>query len=1066
MNTFTNTRHAIALYTRDPWGSAVVNIRVVAPAAAAGLHVVDGFRLDESSEDAVSQVNLVVIQRNFPGKWSDFEQVVRRSRLQGKPVIYEVDDLLFELPHDHPARHNPDYHDAIMPMLETLIEADAVTVSTPALADYLRPYNANTWLLPNYLNDELWSLKPPQAISEEPSLVIGYMGGGTHGPDLDLVTPALLNILRKYRQAVTLRLWGGEPPAALLYEPNVIWTPVNLIDYAEFAHYASQQNCQIAIAPLVDSQFNRCKSALKFLEYSALGLSGVYSRVEPYAGVIVHGENGFMASTTEEWEQYLTYLIERPADRAQMAQQAAQTVQRDWLLSRNATRWAETYQQIMADYVPRPLNSPAALVAKRMVRHHAEVQQEIHQAFTENTRELKHRHQQEIQKLLDNTRELNNRIWALNGLLNEKEHAVQTLAAIQNGLSWQLMMKFWKLMAVIAPPDSRRERLLRTFVIAGARSLGTLAQVAKRLLGPVRRRKSTATPDSTVRAESPALRLNAPLSLDAPETPPSPIFESPRLLTPRCFRVLYITVDPDLHSHRYRVDNYRESLSSVGVATDMIRLDMLASRLQALPRYDIVVVFRAVYNDLLAQAYAICRKAGVPIVYDVDDYIFDSDIVTEKYVDGIRFLSTADQQAYAASVPKYRQALLEADYCTVSTAYLAARCRDLGQTAFMLANGLNQSVIQLSANARQPASAEDDEIRIGYFSGTKTHQRDFAVAAEPIARLMSEQMHLKLVVVGELDLAEFPILQPFADRIEQRPFVAWQHLPAEIARVDINIVPLEIGNPYCEAKSELKYFESAVVNVPTVASTTESFQAAIRDGKTGFLASNGDEWYTALRTLVTDRSLRQAMAAQAHDQVLSTYDPVTLGVAARSTCWSVLNSRRARLNRSDTALAISFVLPPFLLGSGGHNKVLAVARGLAKRGHEVRLYVDGTGPQIESSLGILRQSDHLDHLKFSGSITDLVACDALIATHWPTAYLVRSATDFAARTFYFVQDYEPYFYPMGEGGVDFPAIMAYLKSINWRGHLNVELDTSPWRTPKESARITANYIRNTLKLEL
>jgi sugar phosphate isomerase/epimerase len=55
---------------------------------------------------------------------------------------------------------------------------------------------------------------------------------------------------------------------------------------------------------------------------------------------------------------------------------------------------------------------------------------------------------------------------------------------------------------------------------------------------------------------------------------------------------------------------------------------------------------------------------------------------------------------------------------------------------------------------------------------------------------------------------------------------------------------------------------------------------------------------------------------------------------------------------------------------------------------------------------------------------------------------------------------------MGEGGVDFPAIVSYLKSINWRGHLNVELDTSPWRPPKESARITANYIRNVLKIEL
>ena len=61
---------------------------------------------------------------------------------------------------------------------------------------------------------------------------------------------------------------------------------------------------------------------------------------------------------------------------------------------------------------------------------------------------------------------------------------------------------------------------------------------------------------------------------------------------------------------------------------------------------------------------------------------------------------------------------------------------------------------------------------------------------------------------------------------------------------------------------------------------------------------------------------------------------------------------------------------------------------------------------------------------------------------------------------------DPYFYPLGEGGVDFPAIMAYLRSIKWQGDLNVELDTSPWRPPMESARITAHYIRTVLKLEL
>lgn len=61
---------------------------------------------------------------------------------------------------------------------------------------------------------------------------------------------------------------------------------------------------------------------------------------------------------------------------------------------------------------------------------------------------------------------------------------------------------------------------------------------------------------------------------------------------------------------------------------------------------------------------------------------------------------------------------------------------------------------------------------------------------------------------------------------------------------------------------------------------------------------------------------------------------------------------------------------------------------------------------------------------------------------------------------------DPYFYPLGEGGVDFPGLLAYLRSIGWRGDLNVELDTSPWRPPVASARITAAYIRNVLKLEL
>jgi inosose dehydratase len=60
---------------------------------------------------------------------------------------------------------------------------------------------------------------------------------------------------------------------------------------------------------------------------------------------------------------------------------------------------------------------------------------------------------------------------------------------------------------------------------------------------------------------------------------------------------------------------------------------------------------------------------------------------------------------------------------------------------------------------------------------------------------------------------------------------------------------------------------------------------------------------------------------------------------------------------------------------------------------------------------------------------------------------------------------DPCFFPLGSGGVDFPGLKAHLDKIGWQGWLTVELDTSPWRPPKESARISREYIEKTLKIK-
>jgi sugar phosphate isomerase/epimerase len=60
----------------------------------------------------------------------------------------------------------------------------------------------------------------------------------------------------------------------------------------------------------------------------------------------------------------------------------------------------------------------------------------------------------------------------------------------------------------------------------------------------------------------------------------------------------------------------------------------------------------------------------------------------------------------------------------------------------------------------------------------------------------------------------------------------------------------------------------------------------------------------------------------------------------------------------------------------------------------------------------------------------------------------------------------PLFFPLGHGGVDFPALKTHLDSIQWKGWLTVELDSSPKRPPRESARMSRSYLEKTLRLHV
>lgn len=321
-------------------------IRLIAPFRQAGICLIDGMENGRAFPDRAAEGDVIIIQRQFPQRFNEYQEIIKIAKSERKPVVFDLDDLLFFLPPDHPDRLTHSFTPALLPMLQALLEADVVIVSTPRLREVLLPFNENIAVLPNYFDDTLWCLKSPlsEERSQQDALIIGYMGTNSHKPDLEYIAPVLLRLLERYSPKLSLSFWGTPPPASLASHPQVQWAPVGIRSYPEFVKWFQAQSADILIAPLVDNLFNRCKSPLKFFEYSSLGAPGVFSRLDPYESIVRHGYNGFLATTLEEWEECLMQLIEDKALRARIAAEAQADIEREWLLSRNISKWQEAFQ--------------------------------------------------------------------------------------------------------------------------------------------------------------------------------------------------------------------------------------------------------------------------------------------------------------------------------------------------------------------------------------------------------------------------------------------------------------------------------------------------------------------------------------------------------------------------------------------------------------------------------------------------------------------------------------------------------------------------------------------------
>ena len=100
---------------------------------------------------------------------------------------------------------------------------------------------------------------------------------------------------------------------------------------------------------LKTSPFNRCKSNIKWLEYSACGIAGIYADLPPYNTTIEHGTTGLLAgSNPDQWFSAIDLLIKNPELRRSIAANARRSVLSEYTLKTGAPRWLEVYRQVIA----------------------------------------------------------------------------------------------------------------------------------------------------------------------------------------------------------------------------------------------------------------------------------------------------------------------------------------------------------------------------------------------------------------------------------------------------------------------------------------------------------------------------------------------------------------------------------------------------------------------------------------------------------------------------------------------------------------------------------------------
>ena len=266
------------------------------------------------------------------------EEFISKAKEENKSVFFDIDDLVIDKKYTDKiayvkAMNKEDkalYDDGVERMQKTLKMCDYAITTTEALAKELKNYVKEVYINRNVASERMVELSQ-EALKNKQShddVIIGYLSGSiTHNPDIEMIKPALISLMKKY-DYLKLKLVGEvELPEDLKkFQDRIIIEP--FVDWELLPQIIA--SLDINLAPIEESIFNEAKSENKWVEAALVKTVTVASNIGAFKTMINDSKDGILCDNDAKiWEKSLEKLILDKGLREKLANNAYNRVIKD-----------------------------------------------------------------------------------------------------------------------------------------------------------------------------------------------------------------------------------------------------------------------------------------------------------------------------------------------------------------------------------------------------------------------------------------------------------------------------------------------------------------------------------------------------------------------------------------------------------------------------------------------------------------------------------------------------------------------------------------------------------------